>query len=633
MCGICGIVHRDPEFPIDPATLDSMMDTLAHRGPDGRGVHVAGGVGLGHRRLSIIDLTGGAQPMYNEDRSIAIVFNGEIYNYLELIPELRARGHQFASVCDTEVIIHLYEELGPECVERLNGMFAFAVWDGRTRSLLLARDRLGKKPLYYATVGDRLVFASELKALLGDPAFRAEVDVAALDDYLSYGYVPGEECILRGVRKLPPGSILEWRDGRLEVRRYWSPSWAQSDGAARADGAARPDDAARTDIDEWSADLLELLRDAVRVRLRSDVPLGVFLSGGVDSSAIVALASGCTTQPVRTFSVGFEETDYSELAYARMVAQRYGTRHTEIIVRDHDLGVLPDLVYHLDEPFADPSALPTYYVCREARRHVTVCLSGDGGDEVFAGYARYAQGIRHARWERWVRLAGRPMVGAVAQVYPRRLPGRGAIERMRANGAHRYALQVGLFPEAERRALLRPELQDHLHATGALFEPLFRATQRAPLLSVMQHVDQRTYLPDDILVKVDRMSMMSSLEVRAPLLDYRVVERVNAAPADFKLRAGEGKYVLKRLLEPLLPGEVLHRRKMGFGIPLRHWFRGRHESTLRERLLAPDARLTRWLEPEAIRAVVEDALAGGRDLSRRAWTLLVLEEWCRRFGL
>jgi len=594
--------------------LRAMRDTLTHRGPDGAGEFLAEGVGLAHRRLSIIDLAGGTQPMENEDGSLVLTFNGEIYNYLELKPDLERRGHRFRTTSDTEVILHLYEERGPACVDALNGMFAFALWDKRQRRLLLARDRLGKKPLYYQESGASLIFASELKALRQHPRVHPRVAPAALDDYLAYGYVPDDGCILEGVRKLPPGCILCWENGTARVERYWEVEFAEATG---------PDEAT------WLEELEDLLRQAIRIRLRSDVPLGVFLSGGVDSSAIAALASSESAGRVKTFSIGFDERDYDELAYARLIAERYGTDHHELIVRDHDLSVLPELVHHLDEPFADPSALPTYYVCREARKHVTVCLSGDGGDEVFAGYTRYQQAQRHGRWDCLRGIGVGKLCGVVSGLVPRAVPGRGTLERLAAQGAQRYALQVGIFSASERRELLSEDLQPTVQPDGALFAPYFTPDVERDLVTRLQHADQKTYLPDDILMKVDRMSMQNSLEVRAPLLDYRVVEFANSIPSTLKLPDGRLKGLLKKMLAPHLPAAVLGRRKMGFGIPIKHWFRGSRKRYAHELLLSSDARSRNWLDPQAVARLLRDHESGGRDLSQKVWALVALEYWCR----
>lgn len=608
---------------------------MAHRGPDGEGHHFEpgaalsggaspvagaadGGVGLGHRRLSIIDVSGGGQPMSNEDGSIVVVFNGEIYNYLELIPDLLARGHVFKTHCDTEVILHLYEEMGPACVDRFNGMFAFALWDRPRRRLMLARDRLGEKPLFYHLGDGRIAFSSELKSLLKAPGVPRDFCVEALDDYLAYGYVPTDKCILKGVSKLPPGCRLIYENGRATVERYWDVDFATR-------GPAIPEQ-------EWMEELERRLRESIRIRLRSDVPLGVFLSGGVDSSAVVALASQEMSGRLQTFSIDFEESSHSEARFARMVAERYNTEHRELTVRDRDISIFPDLVYHLDEPFADPSALPTFYVCREARRFVTVCLSGDGGDEVFAGYERYAQSARYERWDRFAPRPMRALVGAVGTSLPPYVPGAGMLTRAGADGADRYFAQCSKFTADERARLLRPEFRSAVHADPWLFAPYFANGAGATLTDRLQHADQKTYLPDDILVKVDRMSMKTSLEVRVPFLDHTLIEFANASPVAYKLHAGSGKHLLKRMLEKHLPREVMYRPKRGFGLPIKTWFRAGLSQMVRDVLLASDSRSAQWLEPSSVSRLVADHERGGRDLSEKVWTLLVFELWCRQYG-
>ncbi len=614
MCGITGICEPSPDDRVDRARLQAMTDVIRHRGPDGDGIHITGNIGLGHRRLSIIDLGGGAQPMANATGDLIVTFNGEIYNYVELMGDLRSDGYTFQTSSDTEVILHAYAAHGDGCVEHFNGMFAFALWDDRQRRLLIARDRMGKKPLYYHFDNGRLIYSSELKALLQHPRVPTEVCPHALDEYLAYGYVPEDRCIIRGVKKLPPGCLLTWQDGRIEIKHYWDVHF---------------NDEQPTDERAWVAELENLLRDAVRIRLRSDVPLGVFLSGGVDSSAIVALASQESDTQLRTFAIGFDEAEFDELHYARMVADRYKTDHTEIVVRDHDLSMLSDIVYHLDEPFADPSALPTYYVCREARKHVTVCLSGDGGDEVFAGYSRYRHALAQAKWDWLLNLGGRGLAKSASRIVPRHWRGRGMIDRAASRGAARYALQIGIFDESERAALLGSDAS-RIQSAGALFAPYFANRNGHSLTTVLQHVDQKSYLPDDILVKVDRMSMQNSLEVRAPLLDYRVVEFVNKVSAGWKIRDGQAKHALKKLLEPHLPHDVLYRKKMGFGIPIKHWFRGRQKEYVRELLLSSESRATEWIDRTSVERLLDDHVRGQRDLSQKIWAIVVFEHWCRR---
>jgi asparagine synthase (glutamine-hydrolysing) len=611
MCGIAGICMRDGQ-PASEDQLRAMATALAHRGPDGDGVLLRRDVGLVHRRLSIIDLAGGANPIFNEDRTIAIVFNGEIYNYQELRADLQARGHRFATDSDTEVIVHAYEEQGEACLRDLAGMFALAIWDGRRRSVFLARDRFGKKPLFYFDGPHGFVFASELKALLEDPRCPRAIDRAALDEYLAFGYVPGDRCILSGVRKLPPGSWLRWQDGRLVQERYW-----------------RPAVQAAHDERDWLAEAEAALRTAVRQRLRADVPLGVFLSGGIDSSAIAAIASQELGRPICTFSVGFAEEAYNELPYARLVAERYGSDHHEVVVNDDGVDALPELAWHLDEPFADPSALPTYYVCRAARQHLKVCLAGDGGDEIFGGYTRYRQAKQYARYDHIPARLRETVGAAVLAVSPPHLWGRGAVERLSSTGAARYAAQMTVFTPAERTALLPDAVP-----TRPLdrFAYAFADADR-DLVSTLQLIDQEHYLPDDILVKVDRMSMQNSLEVRAPLLDHRLAEIVNAAPATVKVQGNAGKVLLRRLVAPHLPPEVLERPKMGFGIPIKHWFRGALHEYARDLLLGSGSRTPGLLSRDSVQLVLTQHQAGMRDFSRKIWSLLMLEHWCRRFGI
>jgi asparagine synthase (glutamine-hydrolysing) len=615
MCGICGICFEDPRARVDPSLVEAMAGALAHRGPDGQGTYVAGPIGLGHRRLSIIDLATGDQPIFNEDGSVAIVFNGEIYNYRELRQELMDRGHRLATQSDTEVIVHLYEDLGVDCLHRLNGMFAFALWDARKARLLAARDRLGEKPLYYCHAGGRLVFGSELKALLRDPAVPRDVDLEALDDYLAYGYVPAPRTIFAGVRKLRAGERLVFEGGRLRTEIYWSVHM-EPDG--------------RRDAGSYAEQLRALLADSVRLRLRSDVPVGAFLSGGVDSASVVALASAALERPLQTFSVGFAEEDFDELARARLTAARFGTDHHEIVVGPADVPAFGDVVAGLDEPLADASLLPTHLIAREARRFVKVCLSGDAGDELFAGYPHYREARRFALVDRVPLAARAALLGPAAALLPDHIRGKGLLRRLSTAPAERYQRQIGVFDSEERRRLLRPEAR--AGRGGAwLFEGHFASSGLDPV-SLCQLVDQTTWLPEDVLVKVDRAAMLHGLEVRVPFLDHRVVELVNSMPARLKLNGRVSKLVLRRLFENTLPAEVLSAPKRGFGVPLKHWLRGGLDAHARERLLSADSASRRFLVPEAVENLLAAHRRGGRDLSDRVWALLVLEEWCRRFA-
>jgi len=498
-------------------------------------------------------------------------------------------------------------------------MFALAVWDGRDQSVFIARDRLGKKPLFYHLRDGRLVFASELKAILEDPAVPRELNIGAVDDYLTYTCVPTDRSIFTGIEKLPPGHWMRWKNGRVSVTQYWDVNF-------RVDETV-------SDEQEWAERVEAVLREAVRLRLRADVPLGIFLSGGIDSSAVVALASQELGAPVKTFSVGFDEPDFDELRYARLMAGRYHTDHHEITVRDNDISVLSDLAYYLDEPFGDPSSLPTYYICREARRHVTVCLSGDGGDETFAGYTRYREGRLH-RCLDGVPLRPRQVLSTLLlTVMPQTLWGRGMVERFGCDRLGRYQAEMSEFTLADRRALLAGHGADVVSRTARCFERQFAEANGKDEVSLRQHVDQKNYLPDDILVKVDRMSMRNSLEVRVPLLDHHFVELVNSMPVNLKMRNNSGKYLLKRLLAPHVPPETLHRRKMGFGIPIKHWFRDELQPYATDLLLSPNSRCTRYLARDAIAGIIRGHGMGMRDFSRKIWSLLMFEHWCRAFNV
>jgi asparagine synthase (glutamine-hydrolysing) len=613
MCGITGICVQDPSRGVDVRLLEAMTASIAHRGPDGSGSFLGRQVGLGHRRLSIIDLATGDQPIYNEDGSIALVFNGEIYNYKELRQELMGRGHQLRTQSDTEVIVHLYEDFGDDCVDHLNGMFAFALWDAKRERLLVARDRLGERPVYYSEHDGRLLFGSELKAILQDGSIPRDVDLVALDDYLAYGYIPAPATIFKRVRKLRAGERLVWDAvGGVKTEIYWTVPF--SPGPWRSE-------------EDWIAELRALLEDSIALRLRSDVPVGAFLSGGLDSNGIVALAARQLSTPLQTFSVGFGEADFDELALGRLTAQRYQTDHHEIMVRPGDLSSFVDLVNHFDEPFGDASMLPTYYVAREARRFVKVCISGDAGDELFAGYSQYRQMQRYAAVDKIPSSIRRVVFGTAAALLPDSAPGKGLLGRLSVNGGARYQRQIGVFSLAERRRLLRPEIGRGC-AESRLFDPFYKVNGLDPI-SLCQLVDQNTYLPEDVLVKVDRAALKNGLEVRIPFLDHRLVELVNSMPVDLKLRGGVRKYILRRLLRDDVPAEILAAPKRGFGMPLKHWLRGELHDFARDLLLSSDSRSAAYFERSAVERLLASHDRGGRDLSERIWTLLVLEQWCR----
>jgi asparagine synthase (glutamine-hydrolysing) len=630
MCGIAGLLYFDRDRRVDPALLDRATDAIAHRGPDGRGVHLEGNVGLGHRRLAIIDTSDAAsQPFSNEDGTIWIVFNGEIYNFQEFTDELKAKGHRFKSRSDTEVIVHLYEELGERVVERLRGMFAFAIWDGRRRTLLLARDRVGKKPLYYKLDREALRFGSEIKAILEDPAVVREPDPVALDRYLTYGYVPGPLTAFKGIAKLPPGhTLLVREDGRSELRRYW-------------ELRCGPKRRVETERDERAVedDLLATLDEATRLRMISDVPLGAFLSGGVDSSAVVAsMRKVSGAELVRTFSIGFEEKEYDESEYAATVARHLSTTHEALTLRppEDTASLLGKIAWHYGEPFADPSCVPTFAVSKLARARVTVALSGDGGDELFLGYGRYKGTALEAELENrpLARALGTSRAGlwALTKLGRRELANHLGHARVnRLAGELRYLPKVEHLSTEKKRLVCTPGFLEQIAPAGDAREIVLqriRSSEGETLVERVAHADFTTYLPDDILVKVDVASMAFGLETRAPLLDHKLAELVATLPARLKMRGLETKSILKRALAPRLPREILHRRKMGFGVPLEHWFRGALSSLLEETLLARRALERGVLEERGVRQLLDEHRRG-TDWQYLLFNLLMLELWFR----
>jgi asparagine synthase (glutamine-hydrolysing) len=624
MCGICGKVDFTGA-PVERELVDRMCATLVHRGPDAQGIHVAPGVGLGQRRLAVIDLDArSVAPLANEDGAVWVTFNGEIYNFRELRARLESRGHVFRTGTDTEVLVHLYEEHGVDCLQHLRGMFAFALWDGPRQRLLLARDRLGKKPLYYARTPRALVFASEVRAVLADLSIAPRPDMAAIDAYLSYQYVPSPLTAFAGISKLPPAHYaLCEAGGALSVTRYWQPPSGPK--------STQPAAALREEL-MWR------LREAVRMRLVADVPIGAFLSGGVDSATIVALMTEESGRRVRTFSIGFEDAAFNELAYARMVAARYDTEHHEFMVRADAADVLPQLVHFYGEPFADSSALPTYYVSKMARNHVTVALSGDGGDETFAGYENYRA---VAKWDRYdaVPYPIRKAVADGATAVLDRLPYttgtsravRGA--RMLAGPVpERFRLQTAIFKPEEKQAAYTREFRGLLGARPAP-RPLVDLGWDDEMDAVdwMMRHDQHFYLPDCLMVKTDIASMAHGLEVRCPLLDHTLVEFAATIPSELKQTAREGKRIFKDTVRGLLPSAVLSKHKTGFGVPLARWLREDLSDLVRGTLLDDRARRRGLLVPSFIERIVDEHGSGVRDWSARLWALLFLELWFREF--
>ncbi len=622
MCGIAGIVQSNPDGALNEAVIHQMCEAIIHRGPDDEGILVKGGVGLGMRRLSIIDLAGGHQPVFNEDKTIWVVYNGEIYNFPELREELLRRGHTFYTHTDTEVIVHLYEEMGADCVTKLRGMFALALYDERRRKLLLARDRLGKKPLHYALQGSQLLFASEIKSILIVAPELATVNKEALLQYMYFGYVPDPLTAFTTIQKLPAGHLLEFQDGKIEVRQYWDlPQY----------GTAAPQSE-----EECLEEMEQRLAEAVRIRLISDVPLGALLSGGTDSSTVVALMARASSKPVKTFSIGFRHEDFNEAQYARIVAKHFGTDHHELIVEPDVLETVETLSSSLEEPFGDSSMLPTYYVSRMAREHVTVALSGDGGDEIFAGYERYGIHLRRKMFERVPAWAWRFYRN---NVYPR-LPGDMLGKKLSYNISlpwrERYVDGISFVPSFERdMPLLSDEFRAVQRNGGAPEKVMYRYFEQAPAkdpISQMLYVDTKTYMVADILTKVDRMSMATSLEVRVPLLDHLFVEWATALPADWKIRRGQQKYILRKLAERVgVPREVLNRPKQGFALPLVHWMRHELKDLILGVLLDQRTLQRGYFEPRGIRQLLDEHFRGRRNHSPRIWRLLMFELWHRNY--
>jgi asparagine synthase (glutamine-hydrolysing) len=602
-----------------------MCQAISHRGPDEDGFYFSEGVGLGMRRLSIIDLKSGQQPIHNRDRTAWIVFNGEIYNYQQLREKLEKLGHTFYTNSDTEAIVHAYDQYGSDCPKYLRGMFAFAIWDERTEELFLARDRVGKKPILYAHINGKLIFGSEFSALLLHPEIGRDIDTEAIHHYLSFMCVPAPLTAYRAIRKLEPGHTLRWRKGEITLERYWQPDFSK-----------------KIDISEEEAGerAIQILRDSVKVRLMSEVPLGAFLSGGIDSSAVVALMSQESSEPVKTFSIGFEEQDFSELHHARRVAEHVGADHHEFIVRPEALEVLPLLVEHYGEPYADSSAIPTYYVARETRKHVTVALNGDGGDESFAGYERYAAMRLAEKYHRIPAVLRDTFVQQAIGMIPSSATKRSRLSDVQRflqaaslPKVQRYLKWVSVFDTAAKENLYSEDFRHQTQSMRAadLLTPWFQRANGAGIVDAALLADINTYLPNDLLVKVDIATMAVSLEARSPFLDHHLIEFAASLPEKFKLRGLTTKYLLKRMLKKLLPAENLDRRKMGFGVPIGHWLRGKLQPFLRETILSEKALNRGLFRPEVVKQLVELHVRGERDHSHQLWTLLMLELWFQRF--
>lgn len=627
MCGIAGIFHLETAKPVDPDRVKRMTDAIAHRGPDGAGVWTAPGVGLGHRRLSIIDLEGGAQPMHSRDGALTLTFNGEIYNFRELRRELEAAGYAFQTNSDSEVILQGWHHWGVDCVQHFHGMFAFAIHDARTKQLFIARDRVGVKPLYYAPIADgSVLFGSELKALIVHPALRREIDHAAIDDYMAFGYVPDHACIIRGVKKLPAGHYLLLQQGRVlpEPVQYWDIDYSQRVRGSQA---------------ELSEELMRLMRQGVESRMVADVPLGAFLSGGVDSSTVVALMAEKSRQPVKTCSIGFDEAGLDESAYAERIARRFATDHRNRQVAADDFGLIDQLAFHFDEPFADASALPTYRVCEMAREQVTVALSGDGADEALAGYRRH---VFHHNEERVrgmlpQKLRG-PLFSTLGQIYPK------ADWAPRAFRAKTTFLSLGRSgPQGYTNAVsfATPEIRNNLYSdrmrtsiagyrAESHMEKLMTEAPARSGLDQAQYADMKMWLPGDILTKVDRTSMAVGLEAREPLLDHRLLEFAASLPERMRIRGGQGKWLMKKTMQTRLPDDILYRPKMGFVTPIDAWFRGPLASQAEALSASFVFAQMDLFDSKAIARIAADHIAGRVNHGRLLWQLVMLEKSLQR---
>ncbi len=625
MCGICGIVRGDGSQPSDGKLVEMMCDELAHRGPDARGAFAAPGVVLGHVRLSIIDLDTGAQPMSIGNGALTIVFNGEVYNFRELREQLAARGRTFRTKSDTEVILHLYDEYGVECLGHLRGMFAFAIWDAPRRRLFLARDRLGQKPLFYHHSEDRLVFASELAALLLCDDVPRRLNLRALHDFLTFQYVPHNTCILEGVAKLEPAHYLVLEDGRITTHRYWQAPFDPDEDA--------PEQRLREQVRDE-------LTEATRLRLVSDVPLGAFLSGGIDSSIVVGLMSKLTDEPVKTFSIGFNERRFDELRYARIVAEHFHTDHHEFIVEPNAIDILPGLVRRYGEPFGDSSAIPTYYVAKLTREHVTVALTGDAGDETFAGYPRYRAVRIGERFDRMPRALRRLLAGRWWDKMPVSPEPKTIRRRARKLARHlslppreRYLRWIAIFDHSEKLELYCDDVREELSGviSAGRLDAYYDAVPERDFVGATAYVDLHTYLPDDLLVKVDIATMCHALEARSPFLDHKVVEMSGRIPTRLKLHGLRTKHILKDAFADMLPRRIVSRSKMGFGVPIARWLRGELADYAREMLLDGRTVGRGLFARSSLQRLLDEHVSGRDDHACKLWCLLNFELWCREF--
>jgi len=620
MCGIAGIVNGEGGG-VEAVTIHRMCQSIVHRGPDDEGIFVKDGAGLGVRRLSVIDLAGGHQPVFNEDKTVCVVYNGEIYNFLELRVELESRGHRFYTHTDTEVIVHLYEEMGRNCVQQLRGMFAFALYDTRNRRLLLARDRLGVKPLHYAFADGRLLFGSEIKSILAVAPELAIIHQSALWQYMYFGYIPDPATAFAPIQKLLPGHVLEFERGKVSIHKYWDlPEYSTH----------QPDSE-----EECLQELEHRLAEAVRIRLTADVPVGALLSGGTDSSTVVALMARASSRPVKTFSIGFQHADFNEAQYAKLVAERFATEHHELVLEPNVVETVESLTRSLEEPFGDSSMLPTYYISCLARQHVTVALSGDGGDETFAGYERYQIHLQRRNFQWIPEWAGDFYRTRLHRNLPSSVPGRNLAYSVSLPWVERYLEGVSLQAFDREMALLSDDFRATALGDADPMSPLRRYLDEAPgrdPLSRVLYLDTKTYLPGDILTKVDRMSMLTSLEVRVPILDHLFLEWVTGLPPEWKMRGGKQKYIFSKLAERVgVPKEVLNRPKQGFALPLCHWMRNELKALIMSVLLDSSTFQRGYFNPPGVRRLLDEHFQGRRDHSARIWRFLMFELWHRSF--
>ncbi len=630
MCGIVGIINIDGKSEINRSLLNDMNQSQVHRGPDEGNLHIEATIGLGHRRLSIIDLSTGQQPLANEDGSVIVTYNGEIYNFNELREELLAQGHQFKTHSDTEVIVHAWEQWGEECVTHFRGMFAFCVWDRNQQVAFIARDRLGIKPVYYAELDNQqFIFASELKALKIHPQLNKELDPYAIEEYFTLGYIPEPRSIYKQVKKLEPGhSLLISLKGKgdIKLKQYWDLKF---------------DETVQGSEQEIADELIEQLKQAIKIRMVSEVPIGAFLSGGVDSSAVVAMMAKMNDQPVNTCSIGFDHQAYDETSYAQQVAAQYQTKHYEEQVNSNDFQLLDHLIDFYDEPYADSSALPTYQVCKLARKKVTVALSGDGGDENLAGYRRQRLHMNEEKIRGLLPYGIRkPVFGALGAIYPKMdwapqcFRAKTTFQALAMHSAEAYLHSVSKSTQEERNQLFSNQLKQQLqgYQTVEVFKQHAHNSYSDSPLALIQYLDFKTYLPGDILTKVDRASMANSLEVRVPILDHQIVEWMAKLSPNMKLHGGEGKYILKKSLEPYLSNDVLYRKKMGFSVPLSSWFRNELKDQLREIVLSKEMLASGLFNPNTLEQMINQHQTGQKELSQQLWSLMMFSKFLQKNG-